>query len=298
MAYKFQLGAAKLSGSIEQTDGSSIKAQAEFQIGSTAVDETELSILEGATVSTAELNYLDGADANINSLVLPASTTITSFAASILDDADEATFKATVNLEIGTDVQAYDADLDNLSGMQAGASAALALLTQTEIEILDGATVSTAELNILDGVTSTAAELNYLDGADANINSLVLPASTIISTYGASLVDDADAAAARTTLGLGDIATQDSSSVDIDGGAMDGVVIGANSQAAAEFTTLSASSNLQIGGGAMIAGDLDVSGDLTGSGIALSDASGIAGEGLANNSGVLKFDVEIGRAHV
>ena len=187
MAYKFQLGAAKLSGSIEQTDGSSIKAQAEFQIGSTAVDETELSILEGAIVSTAELNYLAGADANINTFALPANTTI--------------------------------------------------------------------------------------------------------SAYGQSLVDDADAAAARTTLGLGDIATQDSSSVDIDGGAMDGVVIGANSQAAAEFTTLSASSNLQIGGGAMIAGDLDVSGDLTGSGIALSDASGIAGEGLANNSGVLKFDV-------
>lgn len=35
----------------------------------------------------------------------------TAFARSILDDANEAAFKATVNLEIGTDVQAYDADL-------------------------------------------------------------------------------------------------------------------------------------------------------------------------------------------
>ncbi len=59
MAYKFQLGAAKLSGSIEQTDGSSIKAQTELQIGSAAVSETELGILEGATVTTAELNLLD-----------------------------------------------------------------------------------------------------------------------------------------------------------------------------------------------------------------------------------------------
>lgn len=40
----------------------------------------------------------------------------TAFARSILDDTDEATFKATVNLEIGTDVQAYDADLTTWAG--------------------------------------------------------------------------------------------------------------------------------------------------------------------------------------
>ena len=43
--------------------------------------------------------------------------TFTDFAQSILDDADEATFKATVNLEIGTDVQAYDADLGAIAGL-------------------------------------------------------------------------------------------------------------------------------------------------------------------------------------
>ena len=59
MAYKFQLGAAKLSGSIEQSDGADIKAQTSFSIGSSTVDETELGILEGATVTTAELNLLD-----------------------------------------------------------------------------------------------------------------------------------------------------------------------------------------------------------------------------------------------
>tara|TARA_B100000029_G_scaffold312097_1_gene304598 strand:+ start:3082 stop:5466 length:2385 start_codon:yes stop_codon:yes gene_type:complete len=57
-----------------------------------------------------------------------------------------------------------DADLVSLAGCQTGAAAALAALTSTEVEILDGATVTTAELNILDGVTSTAAELNILDG--------------------------------------------------------------------------------------------------------------------------------------
>ena len=62
-----------------------------------------------------------------------------------------------LGLAIGTNVQAYDADLANLSGCQSGASAALAALTSTEVAILDGATVSTAELNIMDGDTSATS---------------------------------------------------------------------------------------------------------------------------------------------
>ena len=65
--------------------------------------------------------------------------------------------RTALGLAIGTNVQAYDADLDNLSACQSGASAALALLTSTEVAILDGATVSTAELNIMDGDTSATS---------------------------------------------------------------------------------------------------------------------------------------------
>ena len=46
---------------------------------------------------------------------------------------------------------------------------------------------------------------------------------------------------ARTNLGLGTIATQASNNVNIDGGAIDGAVIGAASQAAGSFTTINAS---------------------------------------------------------
>jgi len=65
--------------------------------------------------------------------------------------------RTALGVAIGSDVQAYDADLDNLSGCQSGASAALALLTSTEVAILDGATVTTAELNIIDGGTSATS---------------------------------------------------------------------------------------------------------------------------------------------
>ena len=70
--------------------------------------------------------------------------------------------------------QPLDADLTSLAGCQSGAAGAIAALTQTEVEVLDGATVTTAELNILDGVTSTAAELNILDGVTSTATELNL----------------------------------------------------------------------------------------------------------------------------
>ena len=65
--------------------------------------------------------------------------------------------RTNLGLVIGTNVQAFDADLTSLSSCQSGGAAALAALTSTEIEILDGATVTTAELNLLDGGTSATS---------------------------------------------------------------------------------------------------------------------------------------------
>lgn len=102
--------------------------------------------------------------------------------------------------------------------------------TATELNKLDGVTASTAELNILDGVTATAAEINKLDGVTwslANYNSLtatsaelnILDGATVttaelneldgVSSIGGDLVRAADAAAQRTVLELGDLATLD-----------------------------------------------------------------------------------------
>lgn len=52
--------------------------------------------------------------------------------------------RTNLGLAIGSDVQAYDADLANLSAMQTGASTALALLTAGEVAIIDGNTSATA----------------------------------------------------------------------------------------------------------------------------------------------------------
>ena len=63
-----------------------------------------------------------------------------------------------------TNAKLADAELIELATMGGNTASALADLTQSEVQILDGATVTTAELNTLDGVTATATELNQLDG--------------------------------------------------------------------------------------------------------------------------------------
>ena len=64
--------------------------------------------------------------------------------------------------------QPLDADLTSLAGCQSGAAGAIAALTQTEVEILDGATLSTTELNYVDGVTSAIqTQLNAKGVGDA-----------------------------------------------------------------------------------------------------------------------------------
>ena len=111
--------------------------------GGLVIETTELALDLGASSITGTLAVADG------------GTGAT----------DTGTARTNLGLAIGTDVQAYDADLGTLSGMQTGAATALAALTATEVGILDGATLSTAELNLLDGVTATTAELNITDGS-------------------------------------------------------------------------------------------------------------------------------------
>lgn len=117
----------------------------------------------------------------------------TDFAQSILDDADEATFKATVNLEIGTDVQAYDADLTTLATAFSSASAAgpasLALHEDTDngtnkVTVIAPASVASDKTATLQDVTGTlyvssGTDVELADGgtgaslADPNADSMM-----------------------------------------------------------------------------------------------------------------------------
>lgn len=108
----------------------------------------------------------------------------------------------------------------------AGAVAGRSIATSgTGISVSNGDAVAgnptlslSAALSTFGGLTPAADQLPYYTGAAA-------AALTTLSSFGRTLIDDADAAAARTTLGLGSMATQTASSVAITGGTIDGITL-------------------------------------------------------------------------
>jgi hypothetical protein len=91
-----------------------------------------------------------------------------------------------------------------------GARSNLGLAIGTEVQAYDAGLASIA------GLTTSADQGIYTTAADTY-------ATFSLTSAGRALLDDVDAAAQRTTLGLGSIATQDASSVSITGGSITGI---------------------------------------------------------------------------
>jgi hypothetical protein len=90
--------------------------------------------------------------------------------------------------------------------LESGATARASLDAQQQNDILDD----------LSGLTQAADKGVYFNSSSS-------AATFDLTAAGRALLDDADASAQRTTLGLGSIATQDASSVSISGGSISGI---------------------------------------------------------------------------
>lgn len=145
---------------LDDSDATTMRTTLGLAIG------TDVQAYSAKLAAIAALTYAADTMAYATGTTTFATTTVTSFIRSLLDDTDAATARATLGLVIGTNVQAYDADLAAIAGL-----------------------------------TSAADALPYFTGSGT-------AAVTTLTTAGRALIDDADAAAQRVTMGIGTIATR------------------------------------------------------------------------------------------
>lgn len=119
--------------------------------------EAGADVTDAANVTAAGALMDSEVNINIKTLVLPASTTISTFGASLIDDKTASNARATLGLVIGTDVQAHSAVLD----------ATTASFTTADETKLDGIEVG-AQVNTVTP-TNTVTFTNKTIDADSNI---------------------------------------------------------------------------------------------------------------------------------
>ena len=152
---------------IDTITATGVVTAAGFTIGSAAITETELEILDGASVSTAELNYLD--ITTLGTSEASKAVTVDSSGDLIVPDSDKFKFGA------GSDMQVYH---DGTNSYITNATGALKIATETsgialtighstsEVTVADNLTV-TGTLTLGSNAELTEAELEFLDGITA-----------------------------------------------------------------------------------------------------------------------------------
>lgn len=207
--------------------------------------------------------------------------------------------------EIGQAVDNLTPAADRFVYYTGASTAALGTVTSFARSILDdtsaaavrttiGAQASDATLTAIAGVTTAANKLIYFTGVDT-------AAATDLSAFGRSLIDDADASAARTTLGLasgatttvGTIATQNANSVSITGGSITGITdLAITDGGTGASTAEGARSNLGLGTAAVATLTESTTDDIVGKVLKVGDFG--IGSSAAQISGDLNTVVRTG----
>ena len=224
------LGASSITGTLAITDGgtggtsaSAARTNLGVAIGSDVQAHGDvLDDLSGLTQASNKGIFFDTANS-------AATFDLTAAGRALLDDADASAQRTTLGLAIGTNVQAFDAELAAIAGLTSAANklayftgsgtADVADFTAFARTLLDDANASTARTTL--GV-AIGSDVQAYNASLATIGSLATTDGAFIVGNGSSFTVESGATA-RTSLGLGSMATQASSNVSITGGSISGI---------------------------------------------------------------------------
>lgn len=163
------------AGGTGATSASGARTALGLEIGSDVqAQDPGLTSIAGLTTTANQMLYTTAADAY-------ATTALTPFARTILDDIDAAAARATLGLVPGTNVQAYDAGLQSIAGLT---TAANQMLYTTAPDVYATTALTPFARTVLDDANA-AAVLSTLG----------------VSAFAQTVLDDPDAATVRATTG-------------------------------------------------------------------------------------------------
>ena len=225
------LGASSITGTLAVSDGgtgaTSVSAAQQALDLEPGVDvqaqNAILSDLAGLTQAANKLPFFDSGST-------AATTDLTAFARTLLDDGSASAVQTTLSLVPGTNIQSYDAGLASIAGLTTSANKGIYAtasdtyatfdLTAFGRSILDDADAAAVRTTLglvintnVQSYSAVTAAIAGLSTSDGNI--IVGNGSTFVAESGAT---------ARTSLGLGSIATQAANNVALTGGTISSAV--------------------------------------------------------------------------